>query len=109
MSRRYDLVNQDKIRMKIGNPMTKRKTTHVTFDETTLKLVDRCVETGTGKFGSAFIEHAVRFFVCVLSGDPTNMDVSIEELSRFVITPAFSDNMREYAEKWDENRDNLKL
>lgn len=107
--RRMDLVNQDKIRMKIGSPITKRKTTHVTFDETTLRLINRVVETGNGKFGSAFIEHATRFFLAVLSGDPKNIDVSIEELGQFVITPVFAENLRAYADRWDEERGDLEL
>lgn len=107
--RRNDLVSQDKIRMKIGSSVTKRINTHVNLDQSTLRLIDRIVELGRGKYGSSFIEHGVRFFVACLSGDPNNMDVSISELARFVITPNFSENLRMFADKWDEARGKLEL
>jgi len=103
--RRNDLINQDYIRCLSGD----RKTFSISLLYQTWKLIDRLVETGAGKFGSAFIEHSIRFFVACLSGSEDNMELVIEGLLGFVVTSNFSDNLRRFADAWDEKRGDIEI
>jgi len=98
--KRVDLVNQSAVRTSLSTGT--RVTKNVTIGLETLNLIDKLVETGNGKYGSAFIEHACRFFIACLSGNRDNIAVSVEELSKFIVSSNFSSNLREYADLWDE-------
>ena len=105
-SRRFDLVLQDRIRKGLDGD---KKVFSISLMYETWALVNRVVETGAGKYGSAFIDHATRFLLACLAGDPHNLDVVIEEMQEFIVTPNFSTNLRRLAKKWDEKRGNIEL
>ena len=104
--RRVDLVLQDKVRSNLrGN----RKIFSISLLYETWGLIGRLVETGAGKFGSALIDHATRFFIACLTGKPQNIELVINEIEPFVITPLFSDNLRAIADRWDERKGDIDL
>lgn len=104
--RRNDLVLQEKIR---ASDNRKRKIRSISLSDETWNLVSRLVETGAGKFGSALVEHSIRFFIACLTGNEHNINISIEELEGFVITPEFSNNLRKIADSWDERKKGIDL
>ncbi len=107
MRKRIDLVNQREVRRSLDTG--KRITRNITIGVDTLNLISKLVEVGNGKYGSAFIEHAIRFMIACLSGSDDNMRVSIEEMSKFVISSEFSNNLRQYADMWDEGVEEIVL
>lgn len=98
MERRRDLVDQSNIR---GGLDGRKKSLHIQILFQTWKLINRIVETGAGKYGSAFIEHGVRFFIACLAGNKENIDIVIKELKPFVITSDFANNLRNFADAWE--------
>lgn len=105
-SRRNDLILQSKVRSGLDGD---RKVFSISLMYDTWRLINRIVETGAGKYGSAFIDHAVRFFIACLTGDAHNVEVAINEIEPFVITPEFSDNLRTIAETWDKRKSYIDL
>jgi len=104
--RRTDLVNQDKVRSSL---VGSKRTHNIGLLDSTWRLVDRIVETGRGKFGSALVDHSVRFFIAILSGDIGNLETVIEEIEPFVVTPNFGINLREMADLWDSREADIEL
>ena len=98
MERRRDLVDQNNVRSRLDG---KKKTLHIQILFQTWRLINRIVETGAGKYGSAFIEHGVRFFMACLAGNKENIDVVVKELKPFVITSDFANNLRRFADAWE--------
>jgi formiminotetrahydrofolate cyclodeaminase len=104
--RRSDLVNQSKVRANLrGN----RKMHNISLLNETWRLVGKIVETGAGKYGSAFIDHAVRFFIAALSGDTANIEIIVKEIEPFVVSTNFSNNIRKIADRWDAREENIEL
>lgn len=104
--KRTDLVNQDKVRRGLDGS---KGTHNISMLNSTWRLINRIVETGKGKYGSAFVDHATRFFIAILSGDEDNMKAIIEELEHFVVTPSLSDSLRKMADIWDSRGANIDL
>ena len=104
--RRSDLVNQDKVR---GSLDGSKRTHNIGLLDATWRLVDRVVETGKGKYGSALVDHSVRFFISILSGDTGNLETMIQELEPFVVTPNFAINLRKMADMWDNREADIEL
>lgn len=104
--RRNDLILQDNVRKNLEGD---KKVFSISLLYETWKLVGRLVETGAGKYGSSFIDHATRFFIACLTGDTRNIEIAIDEISDFVITSNFSSNLRKIADKWDEREESIDL
>ena len=104
--RRSDLVLQEKVRRNLNGD---KKVFSISLMYQTWRLVDKLVETGAGKYGSALIEHATRFFIACLTGDQGNIEVAISEIEEFVVTPDFSNNLRRIADTWDERKSDIEL
>ena len=104
--RRKDLILQEKVRSNLDGA---KKIHSISLLYETWRLVGRLVETGAGKFGSAFIDHATRFFIACLTGDDKNVQIAIQEIEDFVVTPDFSQNLRRIADAWDEREESIDL
>ena len=103
---RKDLISQSGVRQGLdGN----KKTFSISLLRETWMLVGRLVQTGAGKYGSSFIDHATRFFIACLTGDPHNINIAVEELENFVVTHKFSDNLRKIADAWDAREATIDL
>ena len=104
--RRSDLVDQSGVRKGLTGD---KKVFSISMLYDTWNLVGRIVQTGAGKYGSSFVDHATRFFIACLSGDPRNIDIAVDELECFVTAQGFSENLRKIADKWDEREGNIEL
>lgn len=104
--RRSDLVNQDRVRQALDGS---KHTHNIGLLDATWNLVDRIVETGRGKYGSALVDHATRFFIAILSGDSGNLEAVTKELEVFVVTPNFANNLRKMADMWDNREADIEL
>lgn len=99
------IIDETQLRVSFENSRSesgfKRDTMLISLSKRAKSMISEIVSTGSGRYGSSFIEVSIRLLYCIITGN--DVEYVLKEFKKFIIDKnSFKNNIRKLAEEVDK-------